>query len=139
MPLPLTPFAIAKPVGDNLPAMPSRSNLLLLLSEMTVLLLGSVLILLALTKTLGIPASPAAMIILGAVLIYWALRAWMRREPAAARLQTHVRAGSLAIVGLLVIMIPLFPLHDVNLLVTVAGAVLIVRGLIAGLLSLRRT
>jgi hypothetical protein len=116
-----------------------RPNLFLVLSEITVLLLGGFLILLSLTRTVGVPSSPAVMIILGAILVYWALRAWMKKEPLAARLQTHIRAGSLAIVGLLMITIPLVPLSFVNLLVMLAGAVLVLRGLAAGLLSLRRT
>jgi hypothetical protein len=118
--------------------MAARPNLFLVASEITVLLLGAFLILLSLSRTVGIPSSPAVMIILGMVLVYWALRAWMRREAAAGRLQTHIRAGSLAIVGLLMITIPLAPLEFANLLVMLAGIVLVLRGLLAGLLSLRR-
>lgn len=105
---------------------------------MTVLLLGAFLILLSATRTVGLPSSPLVMVILGVVLVYWALRAWMRKERPSARLQTHIRAGSLLIVGLLMITIPLVPLSFANLLVTLAGAVLVVRGLVAGLLSLRK-
>ena len=57
--------------------MAARPNFFLILSEMTVLLLGGLLILLALTRTVGVPSSHAVMFILGAILIYWALRAWM--------------------------------------------------------------
>jgi hypothetical protein len=118
--------------------MSSRPNFLLIISEVTLVLLGVVLIVLALLKIIGLPASPLVIIILGAVLIYWALRAWMRKEPAAARLQTHIRAGSLAIVGLLMIAIPLAPPRYSNLLVATAGVVLVARGLLAGLLAIRR-
>jgi hypothetical protein len=118
--------------------MAPRPNFFLILSEMTVVLLGGLLILLAFTRTVGIPSSPAVMLILGAVLIYWALRAWMKKEPASARLQTHIRAGSIAIVGALIIAMPLLPLEYTNLLVIAAGVVLVARGLLAGLLSLRR-
>jgi hypothetical protein len=119
-------------------AMAARPNLFMISSEITVMLLGGFLILLSLTRTVGVPATPAVMIILGIVLIYWALRAWMRKEPASARLQTHIRAGSLAIVGLLLITMPLVPLRYGNLIVTLAGVVLVVRGLFLGLLSFRR-
>jgi hypothetical protein len=114
-----------------------RPNPLLIVSEAMLLLLGGLLIMLAVTRTISVP-STALMVIFGIVLVYWALRAWMRREPASARLQTHVRAGSLVIVGLLIISIPLLPLSDANLLVAAAGAVLVLRGLLAGLLSMRR-
>lgn len=118
--------------------MAARPNLLPLLSEFIVLLLGGFLILLSLSRTIAMPSKPL-MIILGAIVVYWALRAWMRKEPAAARLQTHVRAGSLAILGLVMITIALVPLSFGNMLVTLAGCVLVVRGLLAVLLSLRRT
>jgi hypothetical protein len=78
------------------------------------------------------------MFILGAILIYWALRAWMKKEPASARLQTHIRAGSIAIVCALIIALPLLPFEYANLLVIAAGVVLVARGLLSGLLSLRR-
>jgi len=118
--------------------MAKRPNFLVMLSEMTVLLLGGLLILLALTRTVGVPSSHPVMFVLGAILIYWALRAWMKKEPASARLQTHIRASSIAIVVTLIIAMPLLPLEDTNLLVIVAGTVLIARGLLAGLVSLRR-
>jgi hypothetical protein len=118
--------------------MAARPNFFLVLSEMTVLLLGGLLIVLALTRTVGIPSSHAVLFILGGVLVYWALRAWMKKEPASARLQTHIRAGSIALVGVLMIAMPLLPLEDTNLLVIAAGIVLVVRGLLSGLFSLRR-
>ena len=117
--------------------MPKRANPFLIASELTVLLLGCLLILLALSRTVGVPGIPSVTIILGVVLVYWALRAWMRREPAEARLQTHIRAGSLTLVGLLMIAMPLAPLRYANLLVLTAGVVLVLRGLAAASLSLR--
>jgi hypothetical protein len=118
--------------------MAGRPNFLLVVSEFIVMLLGGFLILLSLSRTVGVPSKPV-MIILGAIVVYWALRSWMRKEPAAARLQTHVRAGSLSILGLIMITIALVPLSFANMLVTLAGCVLIVRGVIASLLVLRRS
>ncbi len=129
-------FARGAGLRDNLGPMAARPNFLAAISEITVLLLGSLLILLSLTRTVGVPGT-AVMIILGARLVYWALRAGMKREPLSVRLQTHIRAGSLAIVGVLMIAMPLLRLEDANLIVTIAGAVLVARGLAAGLLSLR--
>jgi hypothetical protein len=117
--------------------MAARPNALFLISEFIVMLLGGFLILLSLSRTVSVP-SKLVMVILGVIVVYWALRAWMRKESAAARLQTHVRAGSLAILGLIMITIALVPLGFANLLVTLAGCVLVVRGLIAALLSFRR-
>ena len=117
--------------------MAARPNLLLLVTEFIVILLGGLLILLSLSRTIGVPSKPL-MIILGVIVVYWALRAWMRKEPAAARLQTYVRAGSLTILGLIMITVAVVPLSFANLLVTLAGCVLVARGLLGALLSLRR-
>jgi hypothetical protein len=119
--------------------MTARPNFFPILSELTILLLGALLVVLSLRRTVGVPSNHLIGIMLGAILVYWSLRAWMRREPAAQRLQTHIRAGSLAIVGAAIIAIPLAPLRYANLLVTLAGGALVVRGLLAGLLSLRET
>jgi hypothetical protein len=133
-----TAFACGSRLGDNRESMAGRPNFFAVVSEITLVLLGALLILISITRTVGLPSNPLVVAILGVVLVYWALRAWMRKEPAAARLKTHIRAGSLAIVGLLMITIPFAPLSFANLLVTFAGAALVVRGLAAGLLSLRR-
>jgi hypothetical protein len=52
--------------------------------------------------------------------------------------QAQIRAGSLVIVGLLVLGIPLLPLRHANLLLGIAGGVLVLRGIGSALLSLRR-
>jgi hypothetical protein len=92
------------------------ANLFRLLSEFILLLLGALLILLALTRRVGLPARPAALIFLGVLFVYWGIRAWMRREPESTRVQTHIRAGSLVLVGVFVLGIPLLPLRHANLL-----------------------
>ena len=114
-----------------------RLNLFGLLSEFIVLLLGAFLIVYALSRPVGIPERPIVMEILGAAFIYWALRNWMRREPQTARTQTHIRAASLLIVGLLILSIPLMPLREASLLLGLAGAVLVLRGLTVAVLSVR--
>jgi hypothetical protein len=122
-------------VGSSPAATPA--NLFRLLSEFILLLLGALLILLALTRRVGLPARPAALVFLGVLFIYWGVRAWMRREPETSRAQTHLRAGSLVLVGLLVLGIPLLPLKDANLLLGIAGSVLVLRGLVSAILSLK--
>ncbi|MGH9573952.1 MAG: hypothetical protein ACRD40_10545 [Candidatus Acidiferrales bacterium] len=128
-------FAGGHGLRDNQRLM-ARPNPLFLIGEFIVMLLGGFLVLLSLSRTVAVP-SKLVMIILGVIVVYWALRAWMRKEAAAARLQTHVRAGSLAILGLIMITIAMVPLSFANLLVTLAGIVLVIRGLIAALLAFR--
>lgn len=112
-------------------------NLFRLLSEFIMLLLGALLLLLALTRRVGLPTRPAALIFLGVLFVYWGVRAWLRREPDIGRVQTHLRAGSLVLVGLFVLGIPLLPLRLANLLLGIAGAVLVMRGLAGAFLSLK--
>jgi hypothetical protein len=119
-------------------AMTTPLNLFRLLSEFILLLLGALLMLLALTRRVGLPARPAALIFLGVLFVYWGVRAWLRREPESTRAQTHLRAGSLVLVGLFVVGIPVLPLRLANLLLGVAGAVLVLRGLAGAFLSLKK-
>jgi len=119
--------------------MPGTTILFRLLSEFIVLLLGGMMILIALTRTIGLPAYPEALIILGVVLIYWGIRASMRPSQPAERWPARIRAGSLVLVGLLVMGIRLFPLRNAAMLLTAAGGVLILRGIIGAVLLARRT
>jgi hypothetical protein len=50
----------------------------------------------------------------------------------------HLRAGSLVLVGLFVLGIPLLPLGDANLLLGIAGSVLVLRGMVSALLVLKK-
>lgn len=117
--------------------MPNSVNLFRLLNEFIVLLLGGLLVLLAATHRLGLPSRPGVLIVLGFVFVFWAARAWTRPAPSEGRMLTSVRAGSLAVVGILLIAIPLLALQDASLLIGVSGAVLLLRGLIGAGLSLR--
>jgi hypothetical protein len=119
--------------------MPRPATLFRLLSEFIVLLLGALLILLALTRSVGLPDRPVALVILGVVLIYWGARALARPGLAAERLQTRIRAGSLVAVGLLVLGMRFLPLRQAGLLLALAGGVLVVRGLVGAVLLARRT
>jgi hypothetical protein len=119
-------------------AMATPLNLFRMLSEFILLLLGALLMLLALTRPVGLPARPAALFFLGVLFVYWGVRAWLRREPDATPAQTHLRAGSLVLVGLFVLGIPLLPLRLANLLLGIAGAVLVMRGLAGAVLSFKK-
>src|SRR5580658_5660790 len=86
--------------------MPTTAKLFQLLNEAIVLLLGALLILLAISGRVGLPTRPAALIALGVVFLYWGARAWVRREPTSNRVPAKIRAGSLVLVGLLVLSLP---------------------------------
>jgi hypothetical protein len=119
--------------------MPSTANLFRLLSETIVLLLGGLLILIALTRTVGMPAYPVALVILGVVLIYWGIRASMRPELPGQQWLARIRAGSLVLIGLLMLTMRFLPLQYVAVPLAIAGGVLVVRGLAGATLLLRRT
>lgn len=116
--------------------MPTTANLFSLLNEVILLLLGGLLILLAATRALALPSRPTLLIVLGAVFVLWASRAWARPAANAKPFEAAVRAASLAIVGVLLIAIPLLSLAHANLLLEVAGAVLVIRGLVGATLFL---
>lgn len=115
----------------------NNAQLFRLVNEFIVMLLGAFLLLGA-TGRAGLPARRTALVGLGVLFLYWGARAWMRPEPKTSRLQTTIRAGSLAIVGTLVAAIAFLPVRDANLVLGIAGAVLVLRGLLGGALSLRK-
>jgi hypothetical protein len=117
--------------------MPTTAALFRLLSEFILLLLGAMLILIALTRPVGLPAYPAALLILGMVLIYWGVRILMRPRQHADRWPTRIQAGSLMLVGFLVLGIRLLPLRYTALLVALAGGLLMLRGITVAVLLAR--
>lgn len=108
------------------------------LSEFIVLLLGALLIVLAMSGRVGLPGRPIGLTLLGIVLIYWGIRATLRPEPEAQRQQARIRAASLVLVGILVLAIPFLPVRYAELLLALAGGVLVLRGLLGSVLLLRR-
>jgi hypothetical protein len=113
--------------------MPNATKLFRLLSEFTVLLLGALVIVLAISRPVGV-TSPLALVVLGAVLIYWGGRIFLRTGREANRMQERIRGGSLLLVGILVLGIRWLPLRDESLLLELSGAVLVIRGLAGGIL-----
>jgi hypothetical protein len=118
--------------------MPNPASLFRLLSEFIFLLLGALLVLLAVSRTVAFPTRPAIWIALGVLLVYRGLRAWMRPDVQASRRHAAIRASSLAVVGLLVIAIPLVPLRYEAALLGLAGGVLVVRGILGIMLLARQ-
>jgi hypothetical protein len=115
--------------------MATPNNLFRLLSEFIVLLLGALLIMLAGTGRIGLPTRPGGVVALGAIFIFWGVRAATRPAAKAARLETMVRAGSLALVGILILALPFVPARDAPLLFILAGGVLVLRGALAAAIS----
>jgi hypothetical protein len=111
------------------------TNLFRLLSEFIVLLLGALLILLAATGRIGLPARPGGVVALGAIFIFWGVRAATRPRTKAARTETMVRSGSLALVGILILAVPFVPAHRAPQLFILAGGVLVLRGALAAAIA----
>lgn len=117
--------------------MPSAASLLRLINEIIILLLGALLILLAVSRGVALPARPAAMIALGVALAYWGVRARMRRDTDVSPSQVKVRSGSLILVGAIVVAVPLLPIRYAESLMITAGAILVLRGILGAILFLR--
>lgn len=115
--------------------MATPNNLFRLLSEFIVLLLGALLILLAATGRIGLPLRLGGVVALGAIFIFWGVRATTRPGAKTARLETMIRAGSLALVGILILAVPFVPAHHVPQLFILAGGVLVLRGALVAAVS----
>jgi hypothetical protein len=130
-------FLMDNPPGKA--AMLTTAKLFGLLTEFIILLLGALLILIALTRPVAAPSRTVAVILLGAVFIFWAARAWSRGAPKAGRVEAGVRAGSMGVVGIVLIVTPLLSLRHANLPFAIVGGVLAVRGILGAALSLGAT
>jgi hypothetical protein len=117
--------------------MQTPASLFRLLNEFIMLLLGALLILLAASNRIGLPSRPALWYALGAVLIFWGLRTGMRLVSKAANEHAAIRGGSLILVGLIILGVPLVSLRYEALLLALAGGVLVLRGLLGSVLLAR--
>jgi hypothetical protein len=131
----------ARRVGDNAAngdfVMQTPASLFRLLNEFIMLLLGALLILLAASHRIGLPSRPALWYALGAVLIFLGLRTGMRPVSKAANEHAAIRGGSLILVGLIILGVPLVSLRYEALLLALAGGVLVLRGLLGSVLLVR--
>jgi hypothetical protein len=117
--------------------LPNTASLFRLISEIIILLLGALLILVAITRGVALPARPSALVIVGLLLVYSGVRAGLRREPGDTPLSRNVRSGSLFLVGGIVIAMALLPLRYADTLLGLAGGVLALRGLAGGIIFAR--
>jgi len=100
------------------------------LNELVFILLGGLLITLALTGRFAPPGRSGFWLGAGVILVYWGLRIWIRSSRTHPRWPSRVRAGSLSLVGLIVLAIAWLPLPYSGPLLAVAGGVLALRGLV---------
>jgi hypothetical protein len=118
--------------------MVTSANLIRLINEFVLLLLGALILLLALTGRIAVPERPWVLAAVGVIFLYWGARAWARPEQLKNQLRAEVRAGSLALVGATLLVVPFLPRHLTGVLLEIAGGVLVIRGLLAAALSLRQ-
>lgn len=120
------------------------ANMFRMMTEFIFILLGGFLVWLGLSNRFlnppnFDPRSPA-WLGLGAILIYWGARAWMKTSRAARtseRAVARVGGASLILVGLAMLALVFLAFRWVGLVLAAAGAVLAFRGFVAAVLSLR--
>jgi len=116
------------------------ANLFRMMTEFIFILLGGFLMWLGLNNRFMFnPRSPAWMG-LGAVLIYWGVRAWTKTARAARtsdRTAARVGGTSLILVGFMMLSLIAMEFRWVGIALAVAGGILALRGLAAAVLSLR--
>ena len=118
--------------------MKNPANLFRMMTEFIFILLGGFLVWIGLSnRFLFNPKSPA-WLALGVALFYWGVRAWMKTARAARthdRAVTRVGGTSLILVGMLMLGLVWIEFRWVGTALAVAGAILILRGLAAAVLS----
>jgi hypothetical protein len=120
------------------------ANLFRMMTEFIFILLGGFLVWLGLNNRFlnppnFNPRSPA-WLGLGAALIYWGVRTWTKTARAArtsSRMVTRVGGASLVLVGLMMLALVGLELRWVGIVLAAAGGVLVLRGFLAAVLSLR--
>jgi hypothetical protein len=119
------------------------ANMFRMMTEFIFILLGGFLVWLGLSGRLDPgnfnPRGPA-WLGLGAVLIYWGARTWAKTA-RAARTSDHtvaqVGGASLILVGLMMFSLLLVEFRRVGIIFAAVGTILVLRGILAAVLSLR--
>ena len=119
------------------------ANLFRMMTEFIFILLGGFMVWLGVSGRLDPrnfnPRGPA-WLGLGAVLIYWGARAWAKTAGAARtsdRTAAQVGAASLALVGIMMLSLAVVQFRWVGIAFAATGMILVLRGLLAAVLSLR--
>jgi hypothetical protein len=122
----------------------SPANLFRMMTEFIFILLGGFLVWLGLNNRFlnppnFNPRSPA-WLGLGAALIYWGVRGWVKTSRAAKtadRAVARVGGASLVLVGFMMLSLVGLEFRWVGIVLAAAGGVLAFRGFVAAVLSLR--
>jgi hypothetical protein len=118
----------------------SPANLFRMMTEFIFILLGGFLMFLGLSNHFMFNPRSPAWLGLGAVLIYWGVRAWTKTARAAKtseRAVVRIGGTSLIIVGFMMLGLVVVEFRWVGIALASAGAILVLRGFAAAVLSLR--
>jgi hypothetical protein len=122
----------------------SPANLFRMMTEFIFILLGSFLVWLGLNNRFldppGFHPQRPAWLGVGAALIYWGVRAWVKTARAARTSErTIARLGgaSLVLVGFMMLALVALEFRWAGIVLATAGAVLALRGFLGAVLSLR--
>ena len=116
------------------------ANMFRMMTEFIFILLGGFLIWLGLSSHFMFNPKSPAWLGLGGVLIYWGMRAWTKTARAARtseRTVARIGGPSLILVGFMMLGLVVVEFRWVGIALASAGAILVVRGLAAAVLSLR--
>jgi hypothetical protein len=116
------------------------ANMFRMMTEFIFILLGGFLIWLGLSNHFMFNPKSPAWLGLGGVLIYWGVRAWTKTARAARTSECMVeRIGgtSLIVVGFMMLGLVVVEFRWVGIALASTGAVLVLRGFTAAVLSLR--
>jgi hypothetical protein len=118
----------------------SPANLFRMMIEMIFVLLGCFLMWLGLSSRFMFNPRSPAWLGLGAVLVYWGARAWMKTTRAARtwdRTVQRIGGVSLLLVGFIMLGLAFVEFRWVGTVLAIAGAILALRGFAGAVLSLR--
>jgi len=115
----------------------TAERLLRLIIEAIFVLLGALVIWLGLTGRIMVDRHRPGWLILSGVLVFWGLRALYRPGQWWLRWENWTRGLSLALLGVLMLVISRVPFEWVAPLLAVGGGLLAVRGIIGTALVLR--
>jgi len=118
--------------------MPNSATLFRLLNEFILVLLGGLLILLAVSHRVALSGRPTGFVLLGGILIYWGIRALMRRA-AERRPSADTHSSRFADLGWIVDpRDPAISQAPRGALAEIAGVVLVLRALFGSALLIRK-
>jgi hypothetical protein len=123
--------------------MPNNNELFRLLNEVVFLLVGGLLMWVGLFGGPHLyffnPRQPS-WLILTAVLILWGLRTWRKAPRTAARgewVAMRIGGGSIALAGLILLLMAWAPFRLAGLLLAAAGGIFVLRGFVTAVIMAR--